>query len=308
MGWTAANIPDQSGKTAIVTGANSGIGMITAGELARRGARVVVACRDTAKGKDAAARMRKAAPSADIRVVRLDLADLSSVRQFAATFSEDSENAVDILVNNAGVMALPYRVTADGFEMQFGTNHLGHFALTGLLLPALLRSSAPRVVTVGSNMHKVGRIDFDDLQGQRHYRKWRAYAQSKLANLLFMYELDRHASGTSLVSVAAHPGYAATNLASAGPAMTGNKLEGLANRLGNVLLAQRAEMGALPLLYAATVPEIRRASYVGPDGFLEQRGYPTIVDTAAAARDEDVARRLWDVSERLTGVRYAFPA
>ncbi|MBP2704608.1 SDR family oxidoreductase [Microbispora sp. RL4-1S] len=303
MVWTPADIPDQSGKIAIVTGAGGGLGMIAAGELARRGARVVLACRDTAKGERAAARMRAASPGADVEVTRLDLADLSSVREFAGAVSP---YGVDILLNNAGVMAIPRMTTPDGFETQFGTNHLGHFALTGLLLPALLSRPAPRVVTVSSAMHRSGRIDFTDLHGERRYRKWRAYSQSKLANLLFMRELARRARGTGLISVAAHPGYAATGLQAVGPEMDGNRLAGLAVRLGNTLMAQSAEMGSLPLLYAATAPGIDSGSYAGPDGFMEQRGYPVLVGMSPAARDDEVARRLWDVSEELTGVRYAF--
>lgn len=298
MGWTAADIPDLTGKTAIVTGASSGIGMIAAGELARRGAATVLAVRDTGKGAAVRDRMIEAAPHAVIEVTRLDLADLSSVRQFAEGVKDD----VDILVNNAGVMALPYRKTADGFEMQFGTNHLGHFALTGLLLPRL---RGGRVVTVSSTMHKRGTMRFDDLNSELSYRKWEAYSQSKLANLLFAYELQRRAGG-SLTSVAAHPGYAATNLQSAGPQLSGNRLEQAGMWLANLLFAQSAERGALPLLYAATVPDLPGGSYVGPDGPGEGRGYPTIVSSTAASHDEEAAARLWSVSEELTGVRYAF--
>ncbi|MEU4332464.1 oxidoreductase [Nonomuraea dietziae] len=297
MVWTAAEIPDLSGKTAIVTGANSGIGMIAAGELARRGATTVLACRDTAKGEAARSRMLAAGPKGSIEVRRLDLADLSSVREFAATVESD----VDILLNNAGVMALPYRKTVDGFEMQFGTNHLGHFALTGLLLPRLLG----RVVTVSSLVHVGGRMRFDDLNAERGYRRWSAYSQSKLANLLFAYELERRAGGR-LTSVAAHPGYSSTNLQTAGPRMAGNKLAELGQTAFNALFAQSAERGALPLLFAATVPGLPGGSYVGPDGPFEVWGYPTIVNSSPASKDEAAAARLWEISEQLTNVSYSF--
>jgi NAD(P)-dependent dehydrogenase (short-subunit alcohol dehydrogenase family) len=288
--WTPADMADQSGRTFVVTGANSGIGFAAARELAGAGARVVLAVRDVAKGEAAAAEL-----AGEPEVRPLDLADLGSVRAFAAGLDRD----VDVLVNNAGVMATPHRVTADGFEMQLGTNHLGHFALTGLLLPRI----RDRVVTISSGAHRGGRIKFDDLQSERSYQRWLAYCQSKLANLLFMYELQRRldAAGSSLRSVAAHPGYAATNLQS--------HTESIQDRimaLGNRLLAQSDEQGAWPTLYAATTPELKGGSYVGPDGFLEQRGNPKLVGSSSAARDEDAARRLWEVSEELTGVRYQF--
>ncbi|NUR87443.1 MAG: SDR family oxidoreductase [Nonomuraea sp.] len=298
MGWTAADIPDLAGKRAIVTGASSGIGMIAAGELARRGAATTLAVRDVDKGAAVRDRMVKAAPHASIEVARLDLADLASVREFAGSVTE----GVDILLNNAGVMALPERRTADGFEMQFGTNHLGHFALTGLLLPRLYGG---RVVTVSSSMHKRGRMDFDDLNSERSYRKWEAYSQSKLANLLFAYELQRRA-GDRLKSVAAHPGYAATNLQGAGPQMSGNILEQVGMWLGNALFAQSPERGALPLLYASTVPDLPGGAYVGPDGPGESRGYPTLVTSTAASHDRADAERLWHISEELTGVTFSF--
>jgi len=291
--WTAAEIPDLGGRAAVVTGANSGIGSVAARELARAGATVVCACRDTAKG-------RGAFPAGDVEVRELDLADLESVRAFARSF----EGRLDLLVNNAGVMAPPRRLTADGFESQFGTNHLGHFALTGLLLGALLAAPEPRVVTVSSGAHRIGWMRFDDLQGERRYNNWLAYGQSKLANLLFCFELQRRAAaaGTGLRSMAAHPGYARTNLQFAGPPW----YEQLVMRLTNPLLGQSAELGALPTLYAAVYPDLPGGSFIGPDGFMEQRGHPHVVTAASKAYDEDVARRLWEVSEELTGVRYAF--
>jgi NAD(P)-dependent dehydrogenase (short-subunit alcohol dehydrogenase family) len=293
--WTADDIPDLTGKVAVVTGANSGLGYETAVELARHGAEVVLACRDERRGNDALERCRTACPGGTVSLSRLDLADLSSVRDFAKRFAGE-RSGLDILVNNAGVMALDERrTTADGFEMQFGTNHLGHFALAGLLLPSLLARPGARVVSVSSGAHRMGRIDFDDLQAERRYRKWRVYSQSKLANVLYAFELDRRtsAAGAPLVSVVAHPGYAATNL------QTETKFAGF-----NRFLAQSAAMGALPQLYAATMPDVRGADFFGPDGFMEQRGHPKRVKAQKRAFDEASARRLWEVSEELTGVRY----
>ena len=305
--WTAADIPDQSGRLAVVTGANSGLGFFTALELARTGAHVVATARDAARGEEAAASIRESTPGAEIEVERPDLADLGSIRAFAERFAGRHEG-LDLLVNNAGVMALPRRLTADGFEVHVGTNHLGHFALTGLLLERLLARPAPRVVTVTSEAHRIGRINFDDLHGERRYSRWLAYGQSKLANLLFAYELQRRAdaAGGALKSMAAHPGYAATNLQS-GASRAGRGLvtaiEGRAMALGNRFLAQSDEMGALPTLYAATVPDLPGGSYVGPDGLFEQRGYPKLVDSSRASKDPSTARRLWELSEELIGVR-----
>ena len=305
--WAATDIADQSGRTAVVTGANSGIGLVAARELARAGAHVVLACRDEGRGKAALESIERAASGASTELLQLDLADLSSVRALAGVLVARPE-AVDVLVNNAGVMAIPRRTTPDGFEMQLATNHLGPFALTGLLVPALLRGASPRVVTVSSGMHRVGRIDFDDLQGEHRYGRWSAYAQTKLANLLFMFELQRRADAADapIRSVAAHPGYARTNLQFAGPRMDGSKLEELIARGANSVFGQSGEQGALPSLYAATVPDLPGGAYVGPDGLFEQRGHPKLVRSTAAARDPDAARRLWELSEELTGVRYDF--
>jgi NAD(P)-dependent dehydrogenase (short-subunit alcohol dehydrogenase family) len=286
--WTAADIPRQDGRTFIVTGANSGLGAGTARELARAGATVVLACRNVAKGEAAAATM-----SGRVEVRALDLADLASVRAFA-----ESVDHVDVLVNNAGVMAVPKQRTTDGFELQIGTNYLGHFALTGLLLPRL----ADRVVSLSSQAHRIGRIDLDDLNWQRRrYQRWAAYAQSKLADLMFAFELQRRlsAAGSPLRAMAAHPGYAATEL--------GTHTESIQDRLislGNRLVAQRADMGALPTLYAATVPDLPGGSYVGPDGLGERAGYPRLVQPKRAARDPEVAARLWTLSQELTGVSF----
>jgi NAD(P)-dependent dehydrogenase (short-subunit alcohol dehydrogenase family) len=289
--WTAAQLPDLSGRTIVVTGANSGLGLVTAREAARAGARVVLAVRDTARGRDAAATIPG---STEVR--RLDLADLASVRAFA----EEWQGALDVLVNNAGVMALPLRRTADGFEMQIGTNHLGHFALTNLLLPHV----TGRVVTVSSGMHRMGRISFDDLNSHARYSRWRAYGQSKLANLLFTAELSRRleAAGSPVTAHAAHPGYAATNLQS----HTSNAVERLFMGLANRTVAQPDEMGALPTLYAATQP-LPSGSYTGPGGFMESRGHPAPAGRSAAARDMRDAERLWGLSERLTGVAFPLP-
>jgi NAD(P)-dependent dehydrogenase (short-subunit alcohol dehydrogenase family) len=299
--WTTDQVPDQSGRTAIVTGANSGLGLIVARELARAGANVVLACRNLDKGASALAEVEAAAKDGGVTLSALDLGDLGSVRSFAEDFRAERDG-LDLLINNAGVMAPPRRTTADGFELQLGTNHLGHFALTARLIDLMEGRDDARVVTVSSPAHRVGRIDFEDLQGERRYNRWRAYGQSKLANLLFMLELDRRlsAAGSSLRSVGAHPGYAATNLQSAAAPMADRMLM----KVGNLLLAQRAEMGALPLLYAATHPDLAGSTYVGPDGIGEQRGHPTLVGTSEAARDEATARRLWDVSEQLTGERF----
>lgn len=299
--WTAADIPDQSGRVAVVTGANSGLGMATARELARAGARVVLACRSMEKGEDAAARIVSSVPGAELDPAVLDLADLDSVRVFAAS----APVRLDLLINNAGIMAAPHRVTKQGFESQFATNHLGHFALTGLVLGKLLAAPAPRVVTVSSTLHRRGTMNFDDLQSERGYSRWGAYQQSKLANLMFCFELQRRATaaGSALLSLAAHPGYAATNLQAAG---TDRFYERWFMAIGNRLFAQSADMGALPTLYAATVPGLPGGTFVGPGGRGEQRGYPRVVTAAGKAYDEQDWRRLWEVSEELTGVHYEF--
>ncbi|MWA03472.1 SDR family NAD(P)-dependent oxidoreductase [Actinomadura sp. LD22] len=297
-GWTAADIPDLQGRRAIVTGANSGIGYHTALQLARHGAAVVLACRSAERGQAAFDRIRAAAPGAALTLGALDLADLASVRGFAARYGDDP---LDILVNNAGVMALPRRTTADGFEMQFGTNHLGHFALTGLLLPALRAAASARVVTVTSGVAWSGRFRFDDLQGERRYSRWGAYGQAKLANLVFARELDRRVP--ELTSVAAHPGYAATNLQEAGPKMAGNSVMAKAMVLSNAVVAQSAATGALPSLYAATAPDVEGGACYGPR-LLQFRGSPVKVVTPPQAAKPGLGDRLWQISETLTGVTY----
>jgi NAD(P)-dependent dehydrogenase (short-subunit alcohol dehydrogenase family) len=287
--WTTDDISDQHGRTVVVTGANSGIGRATAAALGAAGAHVVLAVRDVERGRAAAAEM-----AGDTVVAALDLASLASIRAFVDTL----EGSVDVLVNNAGVMAVPFARTADGFELQIGTNHLGHFALTNLLLPRI----SDRVVTVSSLNHRWGTVDLDDLNWERRrYRPWSAYAQSKLANLLFTLELERRlaAAGSPVRALAAHPGYAATRLQS----RTGNPVSNVLMAVANRLFAQSDTAGALPTLYAVT-QELPGASYVGPDGMRETRGHPTLVGRTTAAADAHLARRLWTLSEQLTGVTF----
>lgn len=305
--WLDQNIPNLDGKTAIITGANSGIGFEAARLLALKGAHVVLAVRNTAKGGKAAREMRSAAPLADVEVMALDLADLASVRQFADTFSAHHDG-LDLLINNAGVMAIPYQKTKDGFEMQFGTNHLGHFALTGQLLPLLQSTPGARVVTVSSGMHRFGDIDFANLHAEQGYKKWGAYSQSKLANLLFTYELQRRlaAAGSSLISVAAHPGYAATNLQFGGSDRSDSSMQARLMAVLNKVVAQSAEMGALPTVYAAACPALQGGDYIGPKGPAEQRGWPAKVQSNGRSHDQEVAARLWAVSEKLTGAAFRF--
>ncbi|MEU7032862.1 oxidoreductase [Streptomyces sp. NPDC046237] len=300
--WSARDIPAQRGRTAVVTGSNSGIGLVTALELARRGARVVLACRSEARGAAAAERVRSDVPGAEVEFRPLDLGDLASVREFAASLPYER---LDLLVNNAGVMALPYGRTADGFETQFGVNHLGHFALTGLLLPRLLDAPSARIVTVSSGMHAISRLDMGDLNSERKYRRWIAYGRSKTANLLFVHELARRlaAAGSGIVAAAAHPGYAATNLQTAGARMEGRTGAERIIELGNRLLAQPAEAGALPTLYAATADGVAPDSFTGPS-FLMARGAPVASWRARWTLDDVAGERLWVASEQLTGVTY----
>lgn len=285
-GWTAADVPDQHGRTVIVTGANSGLGAEATRVLARAGAKVIMACRNPDR-----ARAMADAIDGDTEVRRLDLADLSSVRAFAAGLDGD----VDVLINNAGVMAVPKGTTADGFERHIGTNHLGPFALTGLLINRM----RDRVVTVSSGLHMLGRIRGDLNWERRRYQRWLGYAQSKLANLLFAYELQRQlsAAGRRTMSVAAHPGVAATEGQRRDTSLQGKLLAGGP--------AQRPEMGALPILYAAAAPGVGGGACIGPDGFMQRNGYPTLVRSSRTSRDTTLAARLWERSELLTSVRYA---
>lgn len=303
--WTAEDMPDLTGETIIVTGANSGIGFEAARHFALKGARTILACRNQKKGARALKDILAAAPEADVVLMELDLADLSSVRAFAAEVL-DEQDAIDVLVNNAGVMAIPRRETKDGFEMQLGTNHLGHFALTGLLLERVAADGGGRVVNVSSMAHQMGKIRFDDLHGKKSYQKWTAYGQSKLANLLFTYELDRRVerAGLDVTSVACHPGYSATNLQLVGPQMSGSSLMEKMSALANKVVAQSAYMGALPTMYAAVAPDVRGGDYIGPDGLMEMRGHPKKVTSNAASHDAEVAAKLWEVSVQLTDVHY----
>ncbi len=305
MAWTAADMPDLAGKTILVTGANSGIGFEAAKAFGGRGADVVLACRSAEKGERARAAIVAEHPRAAVEVMPLDLASLASVRSFAESFSSRRDR-LDVLCNNAGVMALPRRETADGFEMQIGTNHLGHFALTGLLLPRLLGTPGARVVNQSSGAHRFGRMNFDDLQSKRGYGRWSAYGQSKLANLLFTFELQRRLAkqGAGTFAVACHPGYSATELQFAAPRMDGSWLMETVFALGNRVLAQDAAAGALPMLYAATAADVRGGEYIGPDGLGELWGAPTRVDPSARAQESEAAARLWSISEELTGLRY----
>ncbi|MEV0374752.1 oxidoreductase [Streptomyces sp. NPDC050636] len=304
--WNTSHIPDQTGRSAVITGANSGIGYVTARELARRGARVLLACRNEARGVAALGRLRSEVPTAEAEFRQLDLADLSSVRDFAAALDDFDGDRLDLLINNAGVMALPYRTTTDGFEMQFGTNHLGHFALTGLLLPKLLATPGARVVTVSSMMHAIADVDLEDLNSVRKYGRWMAYGRSKSANLLFVHELSRRlaAAGSQVVAAASHPGYAATNLQTTGARMEGRRSAERVMEIGNRLIAQSAEGGALGTLCAATAPHMKPDSFIGPRNGL--RGAPASSLRAPWTKNDSVSERLWTASEQLTGVPYDF--
>jgi NAD(P)-dependent dehydrogenase (short-subunit alcohol dehydrogenase family) len=298
-GWSAEQIPDQSGRVAVVTGANSGLGLATARELAGAGATVIATARDSSKAE--AARDKIGDQRGELEFRDLDLASLDSVREFASGVAADHPR-LDVLVNNAGVMMTPKRETADGFELQFGTNHLGHFALTGLLLDALSAGDDSRVVTVSSLEHRPGKIDFDDLEWEHGYSPRSAYQRSKFSNAVFGLELDRRlrAADRPVVSALAHPGYSATNLQTSGPGFPVSTFL----RFTNAVFAQSADKGALPQLFAATAPGVTGGQFFGPDGFQQARGAPTEVQPVSRARDEETGRRLWEVSEQLTGVSY----
>lgn len=295
--WTADDIPDLAGRTALVTGANSGLGYHTTRELARHGAKVIMAVRSETRGQSALDALRAEQPDAALELRFLDLADLDTVRPFA-----DGVTKLDLLINNAGVMMPPRTLSKQGYELQFAANHLGHFALTALLLGRITDSQDGRVVTVTSGLHKRGRIHFDDLHGEHKYSRTGYYSQSKLANVVFAIELNRRlrAAGLAVRSVLAHPGYAATRLQSTGPTGLGK----LAMKLTNRVFAQDAAMGALPQLYAATHPDVEGGQFIGPDGRGESKGYPTLVEPLDAARDRELAKRLWDISEELSGIQF----
>ena len=299
--WTANDVPDQTGRVAVVTGSNTGIGYHTAAVLAKHGARVVLAVRNVDKGEAAAKKILKASPDADVTVTELDLSSLDSIRTAAKALSA-AYPRINLLINNAGVMYTPKQATADGFELQFGTNHLGHFALTGLLLPRMMRVKGSRVVTVASAAHRImAAIHFDDLQWENGYNRIAAYGQAKLANLMFTYELQRRlaAKHKSTIAVAAHPGVANTELTRYLPAFLRP-----ADRLLLPLVLQSAAMGALPTLRAATDTAVQGGQYYGPDGIGEQRGHPKLVDSSKQSHDAELQQRLWEVSEELTGVTF----
>jgi len=303
--WTIDDIPDLHGRVIVVTGANSGLGLHTTRALVGHGAHVIMACRSMDKAKRAAESIAGNGGRGRAEPWSLDLASLASIEAFAERFEGEHE-ALHALCNNAGVMALPYKTTADGFEMQLGTNHLGHFALTGRLLPVLLATPDSRVVTVSSLVHRTGQMNWDDLQSEQSYAKWKAYGQSKLANLLFAFELQRRleAAKADTMSLASHPGYASTNLQAAGARMMGSGWREMVMNVGNRLFAQSAEMGALPSLYALTSDDVRGGDFIGPDGPVQMWGHPTRVEANATARDSELAARLWGVSRELTGVRF----
>ena len=293
--WTAAQMPSQTNRVAVVTGANSGIGFETTKALTAKGAGVVMACRNLQKADFAADSIRAQLPGAQLTIMHLDLADLGSVHAFAEAFSQNFDK-LNLLINNAGVMTPPFTKTKDGFELQFGANHLGHFALTGLLLPHIRATPWARVVNVSSGAHRMGKLDFGNLQAEKGYKPWAAYGQSKLANLLFMRQLNVYFTREQIdaLAAAAHPGWTGTNL----------QANSTAFKLLNPLVSQKPEMGALPTLYAATAPNVQPDDYYGPDGFQEMRGYPEKVSMSADAQNSALAERLWRVSEKLTGVRY----
>ena len=304
MKWTQADIPDLTGKVVIITGANSGIGYEAALELARKGGRTILACRSMDKAQAALSQIQAQVPNALAEIMQLDLASLASIRAFAAAFKAKYDQ-LNLLINNAGIMMVPYGKTEDGFERQFGTNHLGHFALTGLLIDRILATPSARVVNISSGAHRMGSIDFDNLmyEGGKDYAPARAYGRSKLANLLFTYELQRRfdAINADAKATAAHPGGSNTNLANH---MEDRLLFRLARPLLGIML-QPAAMGALPTLRAAVDPQAAGGAYFGPGGFQEMRGYPVLVESSAAAHDATAARKLWSVSEELTGVKMA---
>lgn len=299
-------MPDQSGRTVVVTGANSGLGFEATKAFAQQGAHVVMACRDLTRARSAREDIRSSVSDASLSVLELDLASLESIRSFVDAFEADHDE-LHVLCNNAGIMGIPRSETDDGFEMQFGVNHLGHFALTALLFETLQATEGEsRIVTQSSGLHSNGEIDFADLHGAEDYDKWDAYAQSKLANLLFAYELDRRLQDleTGVTSVGCHPGYADTGLQRRGPEMMGSRLRLWGMKLANSLVAQPADRGALPMLYAATAPEITGGEYVGPGGLMNMRGSPEIQESSDLSTDVAVAARLWEVSEELTGVTF----
>lgn len=305
--WTFDDIPDQTGKYVVVTGANSGLGFETTKAMAAKGATVVMACRNETKAQEAASLIRDAVPNAPLEIRALDLSDQDSIKSFADEMIAQGK-PIDILFNNAGVMAMPEMRTAQGFEMQVGTNHLGHFALTARLFPLIEQAQAGRVVTVSSQAHRIGKIDLDDLTWQnRRYSRWPAYGQAKLANLMFAKELGKRlsAKGSKVISAAAHPGYASTNLQSAASKIEQSKIGEWFFELGNSIFGQDQSLGALPSLRAATDSGVENCDYYGPKGFMEMGGYPVKVGSTKIAQNEETWAKLWTVSEELTGVSFS---
>lgn len=306
--WTESDVPDIRGRHFVVTGGNSGLGLENVKALSTRGATVTLACRNLEKGQAARDAIAKEFGDVEIDVRELDLTSLASIRDFAAHLST---SPIDVLINNAGVMATPKSHTADGFELQLGTNHLGHFALTAHLWSGLMKAESPRVVTVSSNAHKMsqmkmGQMNWDDLMSEKKYSAWGAYAQSKLANLLFAFELDRRAKANKISnfkSIAAHPGYSSTNLSAGATQKAPSLIQDLSRRIEKII-AQPASMGSLPQLYAATADEVPSGAYIGPDGFGEWRGYPKLVNANSHAKNESDANKLWQISEVLTKVNF----
>ncbi|MDF1575330.1 MAG: oxidoreductase [Bacteroidales bacterium] len=305
-GWTTNQIPSQTGRIAVVTGANSGLGFHTSKVLAVRGMKVIMACRNLDKGELARARIREEGALVEPELWHLDLASLESVKQFAQKFSE-SGDGLDLLINNAGLMAIPYQRTTDGFEMQFGVNHLGHFALTARLWPHLKKTGRSRVVQVSSLAHYMGKIRFEDPHWEKGYKKWGAYGMSKLANLLFVHELAARIkqAGVLVIAAAAHPGYADTELQAKGARMKGSSFGAGSFNMANRLVAQTAEMGALPSLYAATAGDVEPGSFFGPDGFMKLRGWPVRDTPSPKLVTREVSGRLWEISEELTGIVFS---
>ncbi|MFQ3308402.1 MAG: NAD(P)-dependent dehydrogenase (short-subunit alcohol dehydrogenase family) [Candidatus Nanohaloarchaea archaeon] len=303
INWTADDMPDLKGKTVVVTGANSGLGFEATKKFAQKQAQVVMACRSIERGKNAKQDIEAEFEDADLQVKKMDLASLQSVRDFAEEFKANNEE-LDILCNNAGIMAIPREETEDGFEKQFGVNHLGHFALTAQLIPALEEANEARIVNQSSALHERGELNFDDLMHEESYEPMKVYGDSKLANVLFTYELDRKLSDTDIEALACHPGYAATNLQSRGPEKEGSTLKKYMMKAANKVLAQSAEKGTLPMLYAATSERAKSGDYIGPNGFKNMRGYPEKQESSEESYDEGTAEKLWRVSEELTGIDF----
>lgn len=305
--WTTKDIPDQTGRIAIVTGANSGTGYETVKALASKGAHVVMGCRNLEKAETAKNTILSELPEASLEIIQLDLSDLQSVRNFVDEFSKKHQS-LDLLINNAGIMTTPYRKTVDEFELQLGTNHFGHFALTGLLIDKIIATENSRIVTMSSVAHAMGKMDYEDLNWEKSYSRTGAYGRSKLANLLFTYELQRKLDerGNKTMSLASHPGWTKTNLQSTGLRLGGGYLFRAVLKIGNNLFAQKSWQGALPMLYAATDPEAESGAYYGPDGRGEWKGYPKLAKSSEASYNTESAKKLWELSKELTGVKYNF--